>query len=551
MIVARLRHCLALSSIFLLPVVLREPSVTCRAQTSASRHQQQRSKRDENLIAEGVAALDRGDIAIAREFLERALAADPRSAEAHTYLGVVADRAGDLREAERHFATSAGLEPQSARARNNYGAVLVRLNRPREAATEFEASLRIDPKQAKALFNLAQIRFDSGTAEGLRAADELFRRADALAPDVETARALTIIALRRNDPARAADYYRSYATRLANVADKTPVAAERSDLGGALLEAGLLTEAEAELKAALSLDPANVESVVRLARVSLARKDIPAAGRTLEGALARKVEAAPIYALLAIVYEKGGHIENAIPAMRLAIQLDPRSERYRFQYGILLIDANAPAAAEIRLNEALQSFPKSARLWLALGLAYLKMNKNTEAMQSFNHALEFEPNFAQAYAYLGITQVALGQYEEGARFYEQALQKNPRIAVVHYLLADALLKRTDPDISSIETHLKQAVQLDAMYAPARMALGKLYARTDRLPEAVAEFQRATALDPNLAEAYYQLGRAYNRLKRTAEAQTTLATFKRLSDSQKQQEQDELRAVVRRLADVLF
>jgi len=205
----------------------------------------------------------------------------------------------------------------------------------------------------------------------------------------------------------------------------------------------------------------------------------------------------------------------------------------------------------MRLKEALQSFPKSSRLWLALGLAYLKMNKNNEAMEDFNRALEFEPDFPQAYAYLGIAQVALGQYAESTRFYELALQKNPRIAVVHYLLADALLKQTEADIPRIEKHLQQAVQLDPTYAPARLALGKLYARSDHLAEALVEFQGATALDPNLAEAYYQLGRAYKRLKQDPEAQTALATFKRLSDSQKQQQQDELREVVRRLADVLF
>jgi tetratricopeptide (TPR) repeat protein len=72
-----------------------------------------------------------------------------------------------------------------------------------------------------------------------------------------------------------------------------------------------------------------------------------------------------------------------------------------------------------------------------------------------------------------------------------------------------------------------------------------------LPEAVAEFEQVIRLDPNLAEAYYQLGRALNRLKRTAEAQSALAAFKRLSDSQKQQEQDGQREIVRRLADVVF
>jgi tetratricopeptide (TPR) repeat protein len=237
--------------------------------------------------------------------------------------------------------------------------------------------------------------------------------------------------------------------------------------------------------------------------------------------------------------------------MRIAIQLDPQSEKYRFQYGVLLTETNAPAAAVIRLNEALQSFPKSSRLHLAIGLANLKMDKNGEAAQAFNRAIELDPEFAQAYAYLGILRIAAGQYEEGVRCFEQALQRNPNIAVVHYLLADALLKQTDADAARIEKSLKRAIELDATYAPAPLALGKLHMRAGRLPEAVAEFEQVIRLDPNLAEAYYQLSRALNRLKRTAEAQSALAAFKRLSDSQKQQEQDEQRDIVRRLADVIF
>jgi len=181
----------------------------------------------------------------------------------------------------------------------------------------------------------------------------------------------------------------------------------------------------------------------------------------------------------------------------------------------------------------------------------LKMSKDSEAAQAFNHAIELDPEFAQGYACLGMTRVAAGQYEAGARLYEQALQRNPKIAVVHYLLADALLRKADADSARIDTHLKQAIQMDATYAPARLALGKLYARAEHLPEAVVEFERVVGLDPNLAEAYYQLGRAYSRLKRTAEAQAALTTFKRLSDAQKEQEEKEQREIIRRLADVLF
>src|SRR3712207_7789677 len=55
--------------------------------------------------------------------------------------------------------------------------------------------------------SLAQIRFNSGTPEDLRAAADLFARADRIEPDAEVARALTVVALRRGDRASAAAHY--------------------------------------------------------------------------------------------------------------------------------------------------------------------------------------------------------------------------------------------------------------------------------------------------------------------------------------------------------
>ncbi|MEO7499954.1 MAG: tetratricopeptide repeat protein, partial [Casimicrobiaceae bacterium] len=338
-----------LAIVFALTIMTRGTGALCQTRSASAprspgAHASPRPAPSAQLVGEGIAAFERGDEATARELLARALAADPRNPETHTYLGAIADRAGDLVTAEHHFAAAARLAPQSASARNNHGAVLLRLSRAREAAAEFEASLRLNAQQANALVNLARLRFDINTPEGLRSAAELFLRADALAPDAEIARALTVIALRRHESARAASHYRAYAARLAAASDTPANAAARTELGGALFEAGLLDEAQAELTAALALDPNDVDAVVRLARVYLARKDTAAAGRTLEAAVARKLEAASIYALLADVYEKSGYVEHAIPTMRLALQLEPSSEKYRFQYGLLLTKADAPAA---------------------------------------------------------------------------------------------------------------------------------------------------------------------------------------------------------------
>ena len=505
----------------------------------------------ERLLAEAAAAIVRGDEAAAKSLSERALASDPDNVTALTYLGALADHAGDLREAERRFAAAAIAAPTSAQARNNHGAILLRLGRVEQAAAQFEASLRLDGNQPSPLVNLARIRFDSGTPDGLRRARELFERAYALAPDADIARALAVTSLRLGDAQSAAKFYREYAARLDPADARVSTPAARAELGGALLDAGLAEEAARELGAATQADPSNVEALVRLARAQLARGDVPAAGRVLEGAVAAGREDAKIYATLADVYEAGGYFENAIPAMRLAIGRDPRNEAYRVRYGLLLVDSKAPAAALIRLREALAEFPRSSRLWLALGIAQQADGKSDDARASFERALELDPASAPVLAYLGAARAERGQYEEAAGFYERAAAAAPNQAVPHYLAADALLKTTEVDEARVSRHLARAVELDPGFAPAHLALAKLYARTERFAEAAAEFERVVQLDPSSAEAHYQLGRVYVRLKRADDARRAMDAFKQLSEAKKERRETDRRDLLRRLANVRF
>src|SRR5256884_1232016 len=329
-----------------------------RATRQASAQNEAGRSRAASLVADGAAALERGDPASARDSFRKALEAAPDNVDAHTSLGVLADREDNLREAERHFAAAAAVAPFSASARNNYGAILVRLNRPQLAAAQFEASLKLDPDQPNALANLAQIRFNSGKTEDLSAARELFSHAIRVAPDAEIARALVVIALRLGEKDKAAAAYRDYAPRVSSVTQATQPgapaadssatlspssspsasAASRAELGEALLEGGLIEEAAGELSASLSLDASNAEAVVALARAHMKRGDIRAAGRTLEAAVARGLDPAPVYAALADVYEAGRYVQHAIPAMRLAIARDPHHQSYRLRYGTLLKD---------------------------------------------------------------------------------------------------------------------------------------------------------------------------------------------------------------------
>lgn len=503
----------------------------------------------EKTLNEAGEAVSANDLSRAKTLVRKLLIAAPRSVEAQTLAGVLADRQNDLPAAEKYFAVAARLEPKSSATRNNYGAILLRRGRIAEAAREFRASLAANPNQPSAQINLAQIYFDKGTTTDLRAARTLFENAFNIAPDIEVARALVITDLRLNETDLARKDFRQFAA-LAENSDSLP-AARRVELGSSLLEKGLFAEAQSELDSALAVSPNDVETIVLLSRARLAQKEIKSAGMLLESAAARGIDDARIYAALGDVYTAGGFYENAIPAMRLAIERDKGNEEYRFRYGLLLVDTKAPAAAVIRLTESVKEFPRSARLWLALGIAQFNDSKTVEARQSVENALTFDARLVPAIAYLAAIEDETGKSVEAASNYERALALDGKNAALNYLLAEALLKNAASDIERIEKHLRLAIETDDSLAAAHLALGRLYARQKRFAEAAAELEKTVAFQPDRAEAYYQLGQIYVRLKRPDESRAALAKFKELSELEKKQTDAERRELVRRLANVKF
>jgi Flp pilus assembly protein TadD len=436
--------------------------------------------------------------------------------DAQTRLGMLAVEANKLKEAEKHFAAAASLAPTEPSTRNNYGAILMRLGRTAEARAQFEASLKLNPDQPSALTNLAQIYFYAGQPDDLRMARTLLERAEKSGSDPEVSRALGVAYLK---------------------------------LGQTLIEKGLLDEAIAELSDALAFDPKNADLVVSLSRAYVLKKDLHAAGRTLESAVANGFDDAKVYAALAELYEADGHFEHAIPAMRLAVQRDPQNESYRVRYGLLLVDSHAPGAGIVRLQEALKQFPNSARLWLTLGIAQLTYGQNVEAENSFKRSLALDPKAVPALAYLAVTYTERGLYQEAIGFYEQAIALNAQVAALHYMVGDTILKSPNPDTARAEKYFRRAIELDPNLAGAYLAWGRLHVRANRFSEAAPLLERAVALQPDLIEAHYQLSRVLMRLKRTDEANRELELFKQLSEKQKAQ--NEPRDIARRLANVKF
>jgi CRISPR-associated protein Csy1 len=120
-----------------------------------------------------------GDTASARAALERAVALQPTFAAAWQRLGILRGEGGDANGALEAFAHVVAIEPANARAFNNLGNALRALGRADDARAAFRRAVDLDPGYALALANLALAMWDVGD---LDAAEATARRALAVNP---------------------------------------------------------------------------------------------------------------------------------------------------------------------------------------------------------------------------------------------------------------------------------------------------------------------------------------------------------------------------------
>jgi tetratricopeptide (TPR) repeat protein len=85
----------------------------------------------------------------------RAIALDPRHADAHVNLGRLLHETGSLRLAERHYRAALQADPRHATAAFNRGVVLEELGQSAGALAAYRESVAIDPAAADAHYNLA------------------------------------------------------------------------------------------------------------------------------------------------------------------------------------------------------------------------------------------------------------------------------------------------------------------------------------------------------------------------------------------------------------
>lgn len=424
--------------------------------TAASAAAQTSSAYFEFLMARRLEAL--GDQAGALAALERAAAADPKSAEVRAEIAAFhlrRDRRADAETAAREALklNDGNLEAHrvlgllyaaQADALNANAAPQKFQALAREAIGHLERAAKEAAAGIDVLFSLGRLYLRMG--EAMQAVDTFVR---VVTQNPGSAQGRLFLA----QAYAAADDLKSAISTLDVIVEEEPRVA--STLAQYQEQAGLLNEAVENYTRALAVEPTNRGLKVRRIAALIAAREFARATTLAAEA-------------------QGQHGD------------DPRFPRLRAR---ALFEGGDLARALAVLEPAAKAFPKDGATQLALADLYNDAGRDADAERTLRQLIEIEPGNAQVLNYLGYLLAERGrQLDEAVRLVERALDLDPGNPYYLDSLGWAHFRRGDLDAA--EKYLAPAAQQLPRNAEVQNHLGDLLARRGRWAEAIDAWTRA-------------------------------------------------------------
>lgn len=243
-------------------------------------------------------------------------------------------------------------------------------------------------------------------------------------------------------------------------------------------QAGALALAADRYRAALALDPDNLNGLQLLALIHLAEGRAGDAVALLERALALVESRPPVGAAYAALYNNLGD------ALRAAGRRGDALDRYR--QGLLL----DPAVPQLHGN---------------VGIELLAMGQAAEAVPYFAAGLALAPDDADLLLNLACAQGGADQPEEALANLARYAALRPGDA--RALVASARIEQAQGQLSTAEAHCRAALELAPDFPDALLTLAMILTDARRLDEAAAACRALLAVDPANANAHSILGAA--------------------------------------------
>jgi tetratricopeptide (TPR) repeat protein len=400
---------------------------------------------------------------------------------------------GDVKGARAALDRAAAADPKSAEVRAEIAALHLRRNERNEAEKAAKAALAIDDKNVEGNRVLGLLYAAAADATGERSSPQ------------------------------AATNIREAIAYLERAAAGTTVTADANlyyTLGRLYIRDGTPDKAVQSLARVLTQNPNSVQGRLAMAQAYAAAKDLKSAINTLEEIIEDEPRVA---SALAQYQEDAGQLMEAAASYTLALAVQPANRELKIRRIAVLLEAKEYAraagfAGDARkqhptepvfprlqgralfdagdrsggisvLESAVKSFPKDTATMFALADIYADAGRSVDAERMLRQVLAAEPANANALNYLGYMLATRGeQLDEAIRLVRRALDAEPENGAYLDSLGWAHFRRGDLD--EAEKYLSAAAAKLPENSEVQDHLGDLHARKGRLSEAIAAWTRA-------------------------------------------------------------
>jgi len=267
---------------------------------------------------------------------------------------------------------------------------------------------------------------------------------------------------------------------------------------------GNLEEAITSYEQVLVLDPTDVNSLVKMARLLVLRQQPVEAVRLAQRATEMSPENAQAWAVLGMAYDWNGDVSRAIDACKRAIDLDPTYARAYAYLSEAYTDAVRWTEAREAAELALQLDDHDEDVYRNYGYMLESQGDYTGAIAAYERALEIHPNLAYIHIAVGRNYRALGDFEAAARSFQRATEIDPSDAKAYDQLGWTYYAMGEYE--QAETYLKKAIEADTEFGQAFGHLAINYWSRRNWEDAIPNFERA--IDLACAESRRQVEAFY-------------------------------------------
>lgn len=420
----------------------------------------------ESLLAEAQRAQARSDYRAAGEAYRQALSIRPGVAELWSNLGLIEYESHEYLRAESAFRRALTIDKSLFAPNLFLGLNLLALKRPGDAVPYLTTAEKLNPQDAQAPLALGRAYhalFDAARSE------EWYQRAADVAP-------------------RNGDAWYGLGIAYFDLAQSAS-----AKLSRAFAQSPYLADLKAQTRAEEAGARDHDEAVADAAPMP-PQRSLPGSGSMTETDLER--------------FAAGAYSSRDFRASAAA------AERLRQKYpsdvaGWYWAVRAYQQLGMIALARAGEMEPDSPAMHALLGDAYQRRKMFREAQDEYSKMLTLEPGSAGGLAGLAAAYLGDGRLDDAQATARKALARDPEDSEMNLLMGEILVAQHS--YGDAEPYLQRGLHARPELLPRVHALlGRVYARTGRPKDAIAELAQGLASDED-GSVYYQLARLYQSL----------------------------------------